>query len=69
MKSNKTIWLAAIALVVMLGTQFLPGQEGVDVKQAHALNSQGVLLLDVREPAEYAEVHAAGTLSAEIQHQ
>jgi rhodanese-related sulfurtransferase len=59
MKSIRTIWLATIALVVMLGTQLLQNQEGIDVKQAQALNSQGVLLLDVREPAEYAEVHAA----------
>ncbi|OGT17337.1 MAG: sulfurtransferase [Gallionellales bacterium RIFOXYB12_FULL_54_9] len=61
MKSNKTIWLAAIALAIVLGSQLLPAQEGVDVKQAQILNRQGVLLLDVREPAEYAEVHTADT--------
>jgi rhodanese-related sulfurtransferase len=30
----------------------------VDVKQAATLQSQGAFLLDVREPSEYAEVHA-----------
>jgi rhodanese-related sulfurtransferase len=59
MKSNRTIWLATIALVIVLGSQLLSGQEGIDVKQAQTLNRQGVLLLDVREPSEYAEVHAA----------
>ncbi len=34
----------------------------VDVKQAATLQSQGVLLLDVREPSEYAEVHAKDAL-------
>jgi rhodanese-related sulfurtransferase len=32
----------------------------VDVKQAAALQSQGAFLLDVREPDEFAEVHAKG---------
>ena len=32
----------------------------VDVKQAATLQSQGTLLLDVREPSEFAEVHAQG---------
>lgn len=30
----------------------------VDVRQAAALQAHGTLLLDVREPGEYAEVHA-----------
>ena len=30
----------------------------VDVKQAATLQSQGAFLLDVREPSEFAEVHA-----------
>jgi rhodanese-related sulfurtransferase len=32
----------------------------VDVKQGAAMQSQGVLLVDVREPAEYAQGHAPG---------
>ncbi len=30
----------------------------IDVTQAFKLNEQGALLLDVREPNEYAEIHA-----------
>jgi rhodanese-related sulfurtransferase len=33
----------------------------VEVKQVAALQSQGVLLIDVREPEEYAQSHAAGS--------
>jgi rhodanese-related sulfurtransferase len=32
----------------------------VDVKQGAAMQSQGVLLVDVREPEEYAQGHAPG---------
>jgi rhodanese-related sulfurtransferase len=32
----------------------------VDVKQGAAMQSQGVLLVDVREPDEYAQGHAPG---------
>ena len=32
----------------------------VDAKQAATLQSQGVFLLDVREPSEFTEVHAKG---------
>lgn len=34
----------------------------IDVQQAQAMAKQGVILLDVREPHEYAEVHAPGSL-------
>jgi len=34
----------------------------VDVQQAQSMFKQGALLLDVREPHEYAEVHASGSL-------
>jgi rhodanese-related sulfurtransferase len=34
----------------------------LDVKQTATLQSQGALLLDVREPSEYAEVHARDAL-------
>lgn len=33
----------------------------VDVQQAAKMQSQGVLLIDVREPDEYAQVHAPGS--------
>lgn len=34
----------------------------IDVQQAKAMFRQGALLLDVREPHEYAEIHAEGSL-------
>lgn len=50
-------------LVILLGAvlvaQRLQASQGVDVRQAQAMVNQGALLLDVREPGEYAEVHAA----------
>jgi rhodanese-related sulfurtransferase len=57
MKSNK-ILIAVMALVglILLGQLLMPA-DGIDVKQAHALSQQGALLLDVREPQEYAAVH------------
>lgn len=57
MKSNRIFWaLAAVIGTVML-VQQLQASQGVDVKQAQQMNRQGALLLDVREPAEYAAVH------------
>jgi len=58
MKSNKIFWAMAILLVVVFGAQRLQATQGVDVKQAQVMVSQGALLLDVREAGEYAEVHA-----------
>ena len=34
----------------------------IEVQQAYALARQGALMLDVREPQEYNEVHASGSL-------
>ena len=34
---------------------------GVDVKQGAVMQSQGALMIDVREPGEYAAGHAPGT--------
>lgn len=34
----------------------------IDVQQAQSMFRQGALVLDVREPHEYAEVHAQGAL-------
>lgn len=50
----------ATLLLVMLGAQRLQATTDVDidVTQAHTMNRQGALLLDVREPSEYTEVHA-----------
>ncbi len=62
MKSSttKTTLTMAALLFVVFGIQSLQATTNVDidVKQAQTLNIQGALLLDVREPAEYSEVHA-----------
>lgn len=59
MKSLKSQFLFALfAVTVVLFANRLQASEGIDVKQAQRLNQQGVLLLDVREEAEYADVHA-----------
>jgi len=58
MKSNKILWALAALLVVVFGVQQLQATQGVDVKQAQIMVTQGALLLDVREADEYAEVHA-----------
>jgi len=42
----------------LLAFMQLQSAEGVDVKQAETMIKQGAVLIDVREPAEYAEVHA-----------
>ncbi len=40
----------------------------VDVKQASELRNRGTLLLDVRDPAEYDEVHAKGAILIPLAH-
>lgn len=63
MKINKLFW----ALPFILGMIFVIQQlqhtsdESVNTKQALAMNQQGALLLDVREPDEYSEIHAPNT--------
>jgi len=56
---SKILWIAAAVLGLTLAVQQLQASEGVDVKQAQSMSKQGALLLDVREPAEYAAIHAA----------
>ena len=58
MKSNRIIIGIVGMLAVVLGLPQLLAADGVDVKQAQIMNQQGALLLDVREPAEYSEIHA-----------
>ena len=48
-----TLLVAAFAVYAGSGT--------VDVKQGASLQSQGALLIDVREPDEYAQGHAPGS--------
>jgi rhodanese-related sulfurtransferase len=55
---SKILWgLAALLGLALVGQQ-LQASQGVDVKQAQSMSQQGALLLDVREPAEYAAIHA-----------
>ena len=63
MASNKAKIILSLAILVGIyfGSQQLQASDGVDVKQALSMNKQGALLLDVREPGEYAEVHAPNT--------
>lgn len=59
MKSLKSQFLFALfAVAVVLFANTLQASEGIDVRQAQLISQQGALLLDVREEAEYAEVHA-----------
>jgi len=56
---TKIIIGAAALLGFALLSQQLSASQGVDVKQAHSMVAQpGALLLDVREPVEYAAIHA-----------
>jgi len=45
------LWLSLTSVVSVAATE-------VDVIQAQDMNKKGALLLDVREPGEYAEAHA-----------
>ena len=55
---NKILWIITAVLGLMLVMQQLQASQGVDVKTAQSMVNQGALLLDVREPHEYAAVHA-----------
>lgn len=58
MKIKKIFLALAVMLGFIFATQQLQAVDGVDVKLAQSMNQQGALLLDVREPEEYAAVHA-----------
>ncbi len=58
MKKLMMIPVMLAALCVTPAVQAEPLPPSVDVKQAAVLQGKGAFLLDVREPAEYAEVHA-----------
>ena len=59
LKPGRSSWWAGLALATLLvACTEVPG---VDVKQGAALQSQGALLIDVREPSEYAQGHAPGS--------
>lgn len=55
---TKIGWILAAVLGLVFVVQQLQASEGVDVVTAQSMNQQGALLLDVREPSEFAAVHA-----------
>jgi len=55
----RALFLAATLLVAAFAAQ--AGSGTVDVKQGASLQSQGALLIDLREPDEYAQGHAPGS--------
>jgi rhodanese-related sulfurtransferase len=54
----KILLVLAIVFGSLFAVQQLQAGQSVDVKQAQSMISDGALLLDVREPAEYAAIHA-----------
>jgi rhodanese-related sulfurtransferase len=52
----------AFVLTAVCTLAFAGDINHIDVRQAQAMAKQGALLLDVREPHEYAEVRAPGSL-------
>lgn len=52
------LWAVATIIAIVVLGNFLMPVGGITVKEAQAMSSQGALLLDVREPGEYAAVHA-----------
>lgn len=65
-KMNKSLLASALLAVSVAAVSVAPAVAGtspatVDVKQGAALQSRGVLLLDVREADEYAQGHAPGS--------
>jgi len=58
MKKRLLLPVLFVALCSMSVVQADPLPASIDVKQAATRQSQGAFLLDVREPVEFAEVHA-----------
>ncbi|MGZ8256282.1 MAG: rhodanese-like domain-containing protein, partial [Gallionella sp.] len=56
--ASKVQWTLIAVFVALFGWNQLQAAQGIDVKQAQTMQQQGALLLDVREPNEYAEIHA-----------
>ncbi|HZW21387.1 rhodanese-like domain-containing protein [Noviherbaspirillum sp.] len=54
--------LTALVLAALCTLAQATGFDVIDVRQARAMAGQGALLLDVREPHEYAEVRTPGSL-------
>ncbi|MDP3670081.1 MAG: rhodanese-like domain-containing protein [Telluria sp.] len=59
-KAGKIFW-AGVLLAVLTAGAALAAPNAIGVRQAAALQRSGALLLDVREPEEYAQGHAPGS--------
>lgn len=58
MNWNRLFGALLIMIAVFFGMKQLQASDGIDPVQAQVMNQQGALLLDVREPEEYAAIHA-----------
>jgi rhodanese-related sulfurtransferase len=60
MKSRNSARMLPLAILfsVLFGANQVQAATDMDVKQAPSMSRQGDLLLDVREPGEYADAHA-----------
>lgn len=56
--ADKLFWVVALGLGAFFVSQQLSANNGIDAKQAFSMTQQGALLLDVRQPEEYAAIHA-----------
>jgi rhodanese-related sulfurtransferase len=54
--------LTAFTLAALCALAFAANFNNIDPQQAQAMFRQGAPILDVREPHEYAEAHAPGSL-------
>ena len=61
MKFSKWVQSAVVCGALAVSAGAWADATSVDVKQGAAMQSQGALVIDVREPNEYAESHAPGT--------
>lgn len=63
-KSTLSSVAAALLFTISVGITPLHAEvlRNIDVQQAQQMKSQGALLIDVREPDEYADGHAPGSV-------
>lgn len=54
--------LIVLVASLLAGLAIAAPMQNIDPHQAQAMFRQGALILDVREPHEYNEIHAAGSL-------
>lgn len=56
--TDKLFWVTALVLGAFFISQQLSANDGVNAKQALGMTQQGALLLDVRQPEEFASIRA-----------